>query len=385
MHKSLIVKCSAFCLLFSACFGDSLYAQQATMQIKLGVPANTLSGSGFFLAGSMNGWNPADSAWLFKKEGPDLVLNISLKKGMHEFKVTRGSWNSVECGTNGQAISNRIVVLNKDTTVNIQVLAWQDNFKQAEQKHTLSKHVRIIHTAFDIPQLNRKRRVWIYLPESYSKTTKKYPVMYMQDGQNVFDAYTSGYGEWGTDEILDSLSERGRRQSILVAVDHGNEYRLTEYNPFDNARFGKGSGSGYADFMANTLKPYIDAKFRTKPGRRHTSIAGSSMGGLISLYILSKYPDVFGSAGVFSPAFWTSEPIYDYVAQSKLDKHNRIYFVSGALESDEMVPDMKKMHDLLLKKGIPAGNMIFKVAPDGKHKEWFWHREYPAFYEWTVK
>ena len=172
--------------------------------------------------------------------------------------------------------------------------------------------------------------------------------------------------------------------AIIVGIDHGDQHRLTEYNPFDNERFGKGRGDDYVDFIVQTLKPFIDKTYQTKSSARHTTIAGSSMGGLISMYAMAKYPQVFGKAGVFSPAFWVAPAIYTYLADKKLPKH-KIYFVAGDMESNEMVPDMKKLHGQLLSQGVKSKQMLLKAAPDGKHSEWFWHREFPAFYNWIMK
>ena len=206
----------------------------------------------------------------------------------------------------------------------------------------------------------------------------------MNDGQNLFDLHTSGFGEWGVDELLDSLYKQKQAMAIIVGIDNGNQYRLTEYNPFSNMQFGEGRGDEYVYFLAQTLKPFVDQKFRTKRSASNTIIAGSSMGGLISLYATAKYPGVFGKAGIFSPAFWIAPEIFGYLSESKI--HNpKIYFVAGDLESNTMVPDMKKMYDQLLIQGIKKKQMTFKTAADGKHSEWFWHREFPEFFNWIIK
>jgi predicted alpha/beta superfamily hydrolase len=141
--------------------------------------------------------------------------------------------------------------------------------------------VKIIGSNFFIPQLNRYRRIWIYLPVSYATSGKKYPVLYMHDGQNVFDDSTSFSGEWGVDETLDTL-EIKTKEVIVVAIDNGGDKRMNEYSPYDMDRFGKGEGDLYVDFLVNTLMPYINRNYRTKKYGRNTFVAGSSMGGLIS-------------------------------------------------------------------------------------------------------
>src|SRR3712207_4115220 len=134
---------------------------------------------------------------------------------------------------------------------------------------------RSLDTAFAMPQLGRTRRVWIYLPPDYATSSKRYPVLYMHDGQNVFDAATSYAGEWGVDEALDSLHAAGDHGAIVVAVDNGHQQRMNEYSPWKHPQAGGGEGDGYVDFLALTLKPYVDARYRTRPDAASTGIMGS--------------------------------------------------------------------------------------------------------------
>ncbi|MGF7074843.1 putative alpha/beta superfamily hydrolase [Mucilaginibacter sp. 3215] len=130
-----------------------------------------------------------------------------------------------------------------------------------------------------------------------------------------------------------------QQESIIVGIDHGGEYRITEYDPY-NSKYGEGRGDDYVQFLIKELKPYIDGHYRTQTDAAHTTIAGSSMGGLISMYAALKYPGVFGNAGVFSPAFWIAPQIYDQAQQSVVNKNSRFYFVCGDAESASMVVDM---------------------------------------------
>ena len=380
------IKNLLFLLLIPAIFScQRIFAQTSKVTFIVNEPTSVPPTSKLFLAGSMNNWNPANISYLFLKNAKQhYELTLNLPDGINEYKITRGSWETVESRLNGQPVSNRGFVLKRDTVIYLDILQWQDNFKLQPKAHTASKNVRVIDTAFQIPQLGRTRRIWVYLPPDYGSSGKNYPVIYMQDGQNLFDAHTSGYGEWGVDELMDSLYLKNSKMAIIVGIDHGDQYRLTEYNPFNNERFGKGRGDEYVDFIVQTLKPFIDQTYQTKTSVKHTSIAGSSMGGLISMYAIAKYPQVFGRAGVFSPAFWIAPEIYSYLSEKKFPKQ-KIYFVAGDLESNEMVPDMKKLHQQLLSQGIKSKQMLVKAASDGKHSEWFWHREFPGFYNWIMK
>lgn len=335
-----------------------------------------------FLAGTFDGWNPADTAWEMHPDATgSFTLTKDLPKGVYEFKVTKGSWQKGECSATGKPVDNRKLRIFGDTTITLNIAGWQDNFAPEERKHTASAQVHIISEKFDMPQLGRQRRVWIYLPAGYSTSKRKYPVIYMHDGQNLFDAYTSGYGEWGIDEILDKLSDNN--ECIVVGVDHGGDYRITEYDPYDS-KYGKGRGGDYVDFLAKTLKPYIDARYRTQSDAVHTTIAGSSMGGLISMYAAVKYPDVFGNAGIFSPAFWIAPQIYTFAQQQKLPAKSRFYFVCGDAESDSMTADMQKMVDILRSKGKDKAKTPVVIIKGAGHNEKQWNGDFPGFYYWLM-
>ncbi|HEX6041748.1 alpha/beta hydrolase [Longimicrobium sp.] len=254
--------------------------------------------------------------------------------------------------------------------------------------HTASANVTVIDTAFAMPQLNRTRRIWIYLPPGYASTNRRYPVLYMHDGQNVFDAATSYAGEWGVDEALDSLAAAGDPGVIVVAVDNGPE-RMAEYSPWTHPRAGGGQGDAYVDFLANTLKPWIDARYRTRPGPESTGIMGSSMGGLISLAAAFRRPDVFGQIGVFSPSLWFSDSVFVAARESRPAGYRpRFYFVSGGSEGPPedarvVVTGQEMMVRALDEAGWTPATDVTSVAPDdGKHSEWFWRREFPAAYQW---
>lgn len=335
-----------------------------------------------FLAGNFNMWNPGDSAFVLQQINGRWQRTILLPAGHYEYKITRGSWQTVEEHADFKPFGNRSLEVSGDTTVHLIVEAWSDDRPKANQMvtHSASANVHIIDTAFYMPQLNRYRRIWIYLPKGYEQTNKRYPVLYMHDGQNVFDAATSYSGEWGVDEFLDSLSS-SCRQSIVVAVDNGLSTRMNEYNPWEFMNFGKGEGDAYVDFLVKTLKPYIDNHYRTLQKKKNTSIAGSSMGGLISLYAILKYPGTFGSAGIFSPAFWTASGIDSTVlaAASRLD--SKLFFYAGGKEGETMVPDMLKViKEIRSKSKTPLKQMI---DPDARHNEAAWRGYFPFFYKWV--
>lgn len=367
-------------ILFLLSVTMSAIGQQRVTFIIDSMPTGT-KGS-IFLAGNFNMWNPADSSYQFSHSDSGNVLVLTLPSGVSEFKVTRGNWATVEENADFKPMSNRSLHIQSDTTVHLVVGVWADA-RPAPNKmatNTASPQVHIVDTAFYMPQLKRSRRIWIYLPADYQTSRKKYPVIYMHDGQNVFDAATSYSGEWGVDEFLDSL-QAGCKEVIVVAVDNGSDKRMQEYNPWEFMKFGKGEGDLYVDFLVRTLKPYIDKRYRTFPNKKNTSVAGSSMGGLISLYAVIKYPNVFGSAGVFSPAFWTAGGIDSAVVAGISRVDSKLFFYAGGKEGETMLPDMYRIGQEIRTHSISPVKEI--VDTDARHNEAAWRKHFPEFFHWV--
>jgi predicted alpha/beta superfamily hydrolase len=338
-----------------------------------------------FIAGNFNTWNPADKNFEFSEDNNGIAkIFVTLSAGNYEYKFTRGSWNKVETRENGKGISNRLITISSDTIIMIAIKGWSDDFASVSlaRVHTASPNVTVMDTAFFIPQLNRSRRIWIYLPPDYKYSKKRYPVLYMHDGQNLFDDATSYAGEWGVDKYLDSIFSAGKKEAIVIGIDNGLSKRMSEYNPYTFQQFGKGEGDQYVDFLVKTLKPFVDKHYKTLPGKNNTYIAGSSMGGLISLYAVLKYPSVFGGTGIFSPAFWTA-PGIDQAVNSKAGYTNaRLFFYAGGEENDSMIPDMKRIEKEI--KAISSSPVKEIIDADAKHNETAWRKHFPEFYNWTV-
>ena len=337
-----------------------------------------------FIAGNFNIWNPYDNRYKFKvanSESP--FLDLQLPEGNYEYKFTRGSWAKVETTKDGKGIGNRALTVSKDTVINISIPGWSDDFKSetTPRKHTASSHVSVLDSAFNMPQLNRTRRIWIYLPADYATTKKRFPVIYMHDGQNLFDEATSGFGEWGVDECLDSLFKQGEKKCIVIGIENGTK-RMNEYNPYEFKPYGSGEGDKYVDFLVNTLKQYIDKNFRTLANKTNTFIAGSSMGGLISLYAVMKYPGIFGGAGIFSPAFWTAPMLEEDLNKTGKKIKSKLFFYAGGKESDRMIPDMQKIEADI--KAISSSKIYERTDADAKHNEASWRKYFPEFYKWIM-
>lgn len=344
------------------------------------------SSENIFITGNFNNWVPNDKKFGLKIVNGQKQIILFLKNGHYEYKFTRGTWSKGESNANGTPSSNRTVTINRDTTILITISGWSDQFDTPivpQNVFTASENVHILDTAFYIPQLNRYRRIWVYLPPDYQRSSKKYPVLYMHDGQNLFDNSRSYSGEWGVDEFLDSMYKAGRTQVIVIGIDNGQQKRMQEYNPWEFQNFGEGHGDFYADFLVRTLKPFVDKHYRTKRNKKNTSIAGSSMGGLISLYSVLKYPNVYGSAGIFSPAFWTASGIDSLVRKRAGKVRSKLFFYAGGKEGNSMIPDMRRIESEI--KKVSKAPIKVLIDRKAKHNEAAWRKHFPVYYEWGIE
>lgn len=338
-----------------------------------------------YLAGSFNNWLENDPSYKFTRVGfNQFELSFTPQEnGNFEYKITRGTWDAVEANNNGGYVDNRSFDYSgSPLNITVQVPGWEDIGGVNQTAATDNTH--ILDLDFYIPQLNRNRRVWIYLPPDYHTAQKSYPVVYMQDGQNLFDASISPFGEWEVDESMNNLFyNQNDYGAIVVGIDHGDIDRLNEYSPWVNPSYGGGQGDEYMLFLKNNLKPLIDSMFRTYPQPEYTGIMGSSMGALIANYGAVEHQDAFGKVGILSPAFWFAEDdIFDHVDQTGVNSNMKFYFVSGTNESSSMVPLMNQMKNTLISNGLPEERSLLVTDPNGQHSEWFWAEEFPAAYVW---
>ncbi len=347
----------------------------------------TKASDAIYVAGNFNNWNPSDINKKLKPFGGGRLVIVfnDISAGLYEYKFTRGDWSKVETNAKGEEIENRNINITGDTSFEVTIEGWKDNFPDKPKPNTASANVHILDSAFFMPQLNRYRKIWIYLPASYQKEKNKfYPVLYMHDGQNLFNEQTAAFGmEWGIDECIDTLAVKLHKECIVVGIDNGGDKRMNEYNPYDNDKYGKGEGKQYIDFIARTLKPFVDKNYRTLKDADHTIIAGSSMGGLISLYALIKRPDVFGVAGILSPSLWIAPELYTDAANIKWQKKLWIYFYTGKKESTTMVSDVQKMFNIIKQKN--CCNVMDVTFPLGQHNEKYWRNEFDDFYRWIMQ
>ena len=365
-----------------------LCVQQVFAQVTICVdslPSSTPDSAALFIAGDFNGWNPGDTNFRLTEDSSQ-VYSITLRAMPNGtkilFKFTRGSWQTVEKSAAGEELDNRQFTYGNYDTLHLQILNWADMSGEGGGNSTADSNVYILDKAFYIPQLNRYRRIWIYLPPDYHLTSKAYPVLYMHDGQNLFDNKTSFAGEWQVDETLNKFYSEGKIVPIVIGIDNGGSLRIDELTPWVNPKYGGGEGKLYAKFVVETLKPYVDQHYRTLPSRENTAIMGSSLGGLISDYAAVAYQNVFGMAGIFSPSFWFSDSVWMFTRQHPETENIRFYMLCGGNESAEMVPDMMAMKDSLEAAGFNKENIFTKVVPGGQHNEKLWREAFGQAWLW---
>lgn len=286
-----------------------------------------------------------------------------------EFKITRGSWDAEQVDQEGNRPGNSVVKPGHDEVVRVHVQNWSDH--PAGPRPQIEGDYRI-HDSIQSKYLHHDRKVIVWLPPSYAKEPeRRFPVLYMHDGQQVFDPQTSTWGQdWEIDEWCTKLIAKGRIQEIIVVGIYNSPDRSSEYEPSK-------SGPEYASFLVEELKPFIDAEYRTQPGREHTAVAGSSMGGAISMYLAWSRPDVFFGAACLSPAFDYKESRHclDMVSATEKAPDLKIYLYCGKADGLEQVllPGVVEMQKLLEDHGFsPGENLLIVEDPYAEHNEGAW-------------
>lgn len=348
------------------------------------LPTSTPANAEIFISGDFEGWSGGSEDYKLTDLGDETyAITLQQQSGNINFKFTRGSWASVEKGAQGEEISNRVYTFGGNgDTVEVTILNWAD---AGQGSSTATENVSVMAEAFEMPQLGgRTRKIWLYLPPGYDTSAISYPVLYMHDGQNLFDDSTSFAGEWHVDESLNDLHVKNDISLIVIGIENGGGERINEYSPWTNPTWGGGDGDDYMDFIVETLKPHVDENYRTLPGKENTGLMGSSMGGLISHYGALESPDVFGKSGVFSPSFWFSDSTYIFGHENADLQESKMYFWAGGMESSQTdVPaNTQAMIDTMISGGFNQSNTVLKVDPDGTHSEAFWSAEFPEAIKW---
>ncbi len=360
------------------CFSLSVFAQRVIIITEL--PANTPDGAVLHLGASANGWNPGHPDWIFESFEALFILDVpAASPDVFEGKVTMGDWASVEGTAVGGFVPNRAFDFTASDTLYVVVAGWEGMPGGGDD---LPPNVVVLDDAFFMPELDRSRRIRLFLPSNYDSTTDHYPVLYMHDGQNLFSAQEAFAGEWEVDEAMLDFESEGYNGAIVVAIDNGGSYRIAEYTPYAHPEYGGGDGAAYTDFLVNTLKPHVDENYRTLTDRENTGIMGSSLGGLISFYAGIRHQDIFSKVGVFSPSFWFSEEIYTFVETTGKNADMQFFFLAGEQESATLVGQIEDMTATMTSVGFTTDEWRFDSHPNGQHSEWFWAQEFPTAFEW---
>lgn len=336
-----------------------------------------------FISGNFNNWLTQDNNFQMKKleEGkysyvfpPDFEISFPL-----EYKFTKGDWSEVEIDRYGNKTLNRIIPEFKEHH-EAHVPRWRKNWLPFQPEHLPKIH--LISEEFEIPQLNKTRKIWALLPHDYDISEECYPVLYLQDAQNLFNE-NAAYGNWQIDKKLAVMSYYGIGKLIVIAIEHAEKDRVIEYN-VGNTLLGKGQGKKYIRFVTDTLKPFVDKNFRTKPQREFTGIGGSSMGGLVSIFSGLMYPEVYGKLMIFSPSLWVLPKIKFSFLDMYEPMDTKIYLYAGGDESETMIKHVKKFKKKLLKQEANKEKMKINLSINekGKHNESFWSDEFPKAMEW---
>jgi predicted alpha/beta superfamily hydrolase len=352
----------------------------------IAVPPETPADQTVYLSGSASALGAWDAAGVPMQRGADgkYHASVPLLSGIsQEFKVTRGTWGTVERGAGGVESSNHAFVAEAGKVVEASVLSWVDNGKTDPGKVTLTGEFRV-HKKFQSKLLGNERTIIVCLPPGYdSAADLKYPVLYMQDGQNLFDASTSYNGiEWQVDETAQNLITNKKIEPVIIVGIYNSPERTPEFTPFNKTPTGEaGRGNLYGRFIVEELKPMIDHAYRTLPDRAHTAIAGSAMGGLVTLAIAHDHADVFGNVAVLDP--WLRDSQHALLDEWKDDswmKQTRFYIDmgtngAGLYPTDSAVDDANKFDQKLKAAGLKAGtDYSFQIVQGAQHGESAWQK-----------
>ena len=228
------------------------------------------------------------------------------------------------------------------------------------------------HEQFASSLMDEKHDFLVYVPPMYdAQPDRRYPVLYMQDGQNLFDPNTSFQpgNYWRMGETADALIAAGEIQPILiVGIYNSGVHRIDEYTPVEDKRLGGGQADAYGQMLVEELKPFVDHQYRTLPGAENCGMGGSSLGGLVTMYLGLRYTSVFGKLCVMSPSvWWRNRALLKTVAKLRRKPDLRIWLDIGTSESRRAVPDARALKDDLLEKGWQLGHDLAYTEIEGAH------------------
>ena len=316
----------------------------------------------------------ADGVKLKRRNPSKFDKKINFSKGEElEYKFTLGSWNEEALGEKNEVLENSFVSIQKDTTIEITIKSWKSNSIDFV-KGKITGNVKY-HEGFKISDIP-DRNVIVWLPPGYNDNrNRKYPVLYMHDGQNCFDPATSSFGvDWQIDETCTTLIENKSIQEIIVVGIYNTENRSKEYIPGND-------GKVYMELITNKIKPFIDANYRTMKERENTAVGGSSAGGIISFMLAWEYPEIFSKVICMSPAFKIENIDYvkEVVADTCKKRELKIYIDNGGIGLEKKLqPGIDEMLLALKEKGYKIDDdMYWYLDTSAQHNENAWAKRMP--------
>lgn len=381
-------------------------AESVRVRLVVSVPAGTTGP--VYIAGNIDRLGPWKPDALRLEPGADgtFTVEFDAPAGTElKFKFTRGAWTSVEKSDGGFEIADRTLAVVAGLPVQkLTVARFADGAAPPTTRASTVTGTLRLHENVKSAFLPDSRTIRVWLPPGYdANAEQRYPVIYFHDGQNLFDNATSAFGvEWGLDEALTRLIEsKSARPAIIVGIDN-TPARTMELTPTavtgpNNTRYG-GNGANYGKFLVTELKPFIDRTYRTLPDRANTTVGGSSLGGLISLYLIGQHPDIFSTAAVVSPAlWWDNESLTNRVADPAtfpLPPGTRIYLDMGTAEgtsnligtqAPRSLVNAQRLRDILRQRGLVEGKTFLYVEDkDAQHNEAAWAQRAPAMLEFLL-
>lgn len=365
-------------------------ATSHTLKIQVYNACKTYPETPLYLHGDFNQWNPKGT-FLGTAPVPGTQATFTLDglpSGLQDFKLSRGSMQSLLGSSEGQLAGPLQVDPSKTETIQFHIHCWRDQYPPS----TALQGVHERPEPFHFKRWNKHKKIWIYLPENYADSKMHFPVLYMHDGQDLFDealaAGKTGPVEWGVDEAVAA----SHFPCIVVGIERASsKERMQEYllEPFDQIE--EPSGKLYIQDLVGDLKPYIDAHYRTLPQAAYTAMAGSSLGGLLSLYAGLYYPQTFGCIGAFSPSLWMDSGMLMETARKVTASDKQYYHIyAGGAEhrnlgkhKANMLEHARQMGTLL--QAHPQAQVYMDLQPNGRHGAWYWKQAFPKFYAHWVQ
>lgn len=359
--------------------------REAQVVITAVVPPETPRGDDVYITGSHPAFGPwkANRVRLERAGGRKFLYRASFPEGtLLEFKFTRGGFRKVEKDGEGREILNRILAVGPGTNaMECRIEAWQDTVEKPEPVDVRELEMCLPYVPirkFRSKYLFFRRDIVVMLPAGYHSrkdSSRRYPVLYMHDGNNLFDPRASYQGvDWGVDEAVAGLAACGEIEDVIVVGIYNTRARMVEYAPFADERQKQYQGLNYLKFIERELKPLIDSRFRTMPGPKHTAVGGSSMGGIISLFFGLSRPDLFTGMIVMSPALWWGRGrIAEVAAESNFNPETtRIWMDMGTEEGDEMVDSTRKFDSEFRALYPNFKNYLYEEFEGATHSEGAW-------------